>query len=151
MYQSVSISTNPAHMKGHSTYPTLTTKKEGTSVHPSLTSNPEQSILHAHHSNTDNEGYKAMLACHAKLVTALATDYLTIAGVLLAQGFISDEISAKMLLLSSTPNEKATILVTAVREKIKIAPQQFPDISETILRTHLNKMHNKTVAVCLPR
>ena len=69
-----------------------------------------------------------MLACHDKLVTALAMDCLNIAGVLLAQGFISDEISAKMLLTSSTPNEKATILVIAVREKIKIARQQFPEL-----------------------
>ena len=33
-----------------------------------------------------------------------------------------------MLLPYSTPNEKANILVTAVREKIKLVPQQFPEL-----------------------
>ena len=80
------------------------------------------------HSNIDKEGYKAMLACHDKLVTAIATDYLTIAGILLACGFISEEVSSKMLLPSSTPIEKATILVTALRERIKIAPQHFSEL-----------------------
>ena len=130
--QSASISTNSAPRKDHSTYPTLTTNKEDVSVRPSLTANPELSS-HSHDPNTDinNEGYKAMLAYHDKLVITLATDYLNIAGVLLARGFISDEISAKMLLPSSTPNEKATILVTAVREKIKLTPQQFPELMKT--------------------
>ena len=74
----------------------------------------------------DLEGYKAVIACHNKLVTALATDYLTVAGTLLARGFVSEEVPAKMLLPYSTPIEKATILITAIRERIKVAPQQFP-------------------------
>ena len=86
------------------------------------------------HSNIDNEGYKAMLACHDKLVTAIATDYLTIAGILLACGFISEEVSSKMLLPSSTPTEKATILVTAMRERIKIAPQHFSELVRILSR-----------------
>ena len=89
------------------------------------------------HSSIKNEANKAMLTCHDKLVTALATDYLNVAGFLLARGFITDEISAKMLPTSSTPNEKASTLVTAVREMIKNhdAPQQFPELME-ILSEH---------------
>ena len=89
---------------------------------------PEDNVTNLCHSNVDNEGYKAMLACHDKLVTALATDYLSIAGVLLAHGFVSEEVFAKMLLPSLTPTEKATVVVTAVRERIKNAPQNFPEV-----------------------
>ena len=78
--------------------------------------------------NLENEAFKAMVTCHNQLVTTLATDYLNVAGLLLAQGFISDEVSAKMLLPSSTPNEKATTLIAAVRERIKITPQRYPEL-----------------------
>ena len=83
------------------------------------------------HSNTaGNEACKAMLTCHDKLITSLANDYLNIAGLLLAREFISDELSAKMLLPSLTPKEKATFPVTAIREKIKLDPQmlQFTEL-----------------------
>ena len=81
-------------------------------------------------SKIESEAYKAILTCHDKLVTALATDHLNIAGLLLAKEFISDEVFDRMLLPYSTPNEKAAILVTAVREKIKLAPQQFQELME---------------------
>ena len=110
--------------KSDSTHQTLSSSEEDRSTH--LQEINEDSGTIVCHSNVDNEGYKAILACHNKLVTALATDYLTIAGALLACGFVSEEVPAKMLLPSSTPIEKATILITAVRERIKIAPQQFP-------------------------
>ena len=39
--------------------------------------------------------------------------------------FISDDI---FLHPSSIPQEKATILVSAIREKIKTAPKRFPEL-----------------------
>ena len=70
-----------------------------------------------------------MLTYHDQLVAALSTDYLSIAGVLLARGFISAEIHAQML-LSSTPSKMANILVNTVRDKIKVAPQLFPKLAK---------------------
>ena len=63
------------------------------------------------------------LACNDKLVSALSPDPCTTAGILMAKGFIPYEIHAKMLLTSLTSHEKATILVTAIMEKIKVAPK----------------------------
>ena len=71
---------------------------------PTATHLLELSDTNVCHSNIDKEGYKAMLDCHDKLVTAIATDYLTIAGALLSHRFVSEEVYAKMLLPSSTPN-----------------------------------------------
>ena len=121
-----SISVSAVNKKGDSTHQILLTVEEDRSTHHSVLS--IDSGTNVYHSNVDNEGYKAMLACHDKLVTALATDYLTIAGALLARGFISEEVYAKMLLPSSTSYEKGTILVTAVRERIKIAQQHFLEL-----------------------
>ena len=118
--ESISISPAVVNKKNDSIHHTLPTSD--------LLELSEDSGTDVCHSNVDNEGYKAMLTCHDKLVTALATDYLTIAGALLAHGFVSEEVSAKMLLPSSTPNEKATVIVTAVRERIKIAPQHFMEL-----------------------
>ena len=69
--------------------------------------------------------YKAVSSCHDKLVTAFSNDPISISGVLLANGIISEETNAKMLLHSATPREKSTILVNSVREKIKINPKIF--------------------------
>ena len=75
-----------------------------------------------------------------QLVTAFAIDCLNIvAGLLYAQGYISDEISAKML-LPLTPNEEATLLVVAFREKIKLAPQlMFPELVKLFLENNSTK------------
>ena len=91
-----------------------------------------------HDTNLENEAFKALVACHNELVTAIANDHLNIAGHLLAQGYISDEVFAKTL-LSSTPNEKATLLVTAVREKIKIAPQLLPKLVKLFSESNSTK------------
>ena len=124
------------YKKGDSTHQTLSSSEEDRSTHLQEI-NEDSGGTNVCHSDVDNEGYKTMLACHDKLVTALATDYLTIAGALLARGFVSEEIPAKMLLPSSTPIEKATILITAVRERIKIDPQQFP-VLLNILSEHVS-------------
>ena len=72
--------------------------------------------------------YKAIIHCRDKLVTALSTDVLTISGVLVAKEFIPAESSSKMLLPNLTPQEKATILVIAITEKIKLVPNRFQEL-----------------------
>ena len=72
--------------------------------------------------------YKTMIRCRDKLVTALSTDILSISGVLVANEFVPAEVSSKMLLPTLTPQEKATILVIAITEKIKLAPDRFQEL-----------------------
>ena len=72
--------------------------------------------------------YKAIIHCHDKLVTALSTDILSISGVLVAKEFVPAELSCKMLLPNLTPQEKATSLVIAIKEKIKLAPSRFQEL-----------------------
>ena len=83
--------------------------------------------------------YKAMIRCHDKLVTAISPDVITISGILLAKEFIPSEISSKMLLPNFTPQEKATILVNAVTDKIKIAPKRFDDLIKTFSEQNCTK------------
>ena len=90
-----------------------------------------QESLHTTHSEVDRVSSKehtAMVKCSDKLVTSLSTDILHMAEVLLAKEFITEEIHSKMLLSSSTPQMKATILVSAVRNKINIAPHRFREL-----------------------
>ena len=72
--------------------------------------------------------YKTLIRCHDKLVMALSTDILTISEVLVANEFVPAELSGKMVIPSSTPQEKAIILVNAVIDKIKIAPKRFQEL-----------------------
>ena len=62
------------------------------------------------------------------LMVALSNEPLGVAGILLSKGFISGEIMSKMLIVSYTPTEKATILVEAVRNKIELAPSNFNEL-----------------------
>ena len=71
--------------------------------------------------------YKAMIRSHDKLVTALSTDLLSVTGVLVANEFVPAEILNEML-SPSTPQEKATRLVIAVTEKIKLVPSRFQEL-----------------------
>ena len=72
--------------------------------------------------------HKAIIRCHDKLVTAFSTDILSISGALVAKEFIPAESSSKMLLPNLTPQEKATILVIAITEKIKLVPNRFQEL-----------------------
>ena len=56
---------------------------------------------------------------------ALSNEPVGMAGVLLGKGFISSEIMSKLLVVSYTQVEKATILIEAVRSKIELAPSKF--------------------------
>ena len=70
------------------------------------------------------EPHQVMLRYNDKLITALCADPLGIAGVLLAKGLIPEHTEAQMR-QCSTPREKATTLVTTVRQRIEIAPKRF--------------------------
>jgi hypothetical protein len=59
---------------------------------------------------------------------ALSNEPLSVAGSLLSKRFISGEIMSKVLLISYTPTEKATILIEAVRNKIELAPSKFTEL-----------------------
>ena len=75
-------------------------------------------------SSTTNEPYQIMLHYNDKLITALSLDPQGISSVLLAKGLIPEHTEAQMQ-QSTTPYEKATILVSTVRQVVKIAPKQF--------------------------
>ena len=79
-------------------------------------------------SSSSESEYKAMIHYHDKLVTALSTDILSMSGILVTNEFVPAEISNKMLLPTLTPQEKATSLVTAITEKIKLAPDRFQEL-----------------------
>ena len=72
--------------------------------------------------------YKAIIRSHDKLVTALSTDILTISNIMFAKEFIPDETFKKMLLPTFSQQEKATILVIAITEKIKLVPNRFQEL-----------------------
>ena len=63
---------------------------------------------------------------------ALSNEPLSVAGVFLSKGFISTEIMSKMLVVSYTPTEKATILIEAVRIKIELVPSKFTELLEIL-------------------
>jgi hypothetical protein len=66
------------------------------------------------------------------LMLALSNEPLGVAGSLLSKGFISGEIMSKVLIISYTPTEKATILIEAVRNKIELAPSKFTELLEIL-------------------
>ena len=71
---------------------------------------------------------EAMTSCYSQLVTALSLDILNISGHLLAKGFITEDIHAKMLNKTDTEQERAHILATSLKDKIKVAPQRFDEL-----------------------
>ena len=77
-------------------------------------------------STVTNEPHQIMLRCNDKLVTALSADPQGIAGILLAKGLIPENTEAQVR-QCSTPREKATILVTTVRQRIEVAPKRFQE------------------------
>ena len=68
---------------------------------------------------------KSILEQTHDLTTALSNDPLGVAGRLLSKELICEEEHSKMLVQGYTPAEKAAILVRAVRNTIKIAPDKF--------------------------
>ena len=66
-----------------------------------------------------------LLRSNDKLITLLSNDPLGIANILLAQEFIPEDTQAQMQLGILTPQKKATILVTNIRNMIKVAPKRY--------------------------
>ena len=66
------------------------------------------------------------------LVLALSNEPVGVAGILLGKGFISAEIMSKILVVSYTPTEKATILIEAIRNKIELAPSKFTELLDIL-------------------
>ena len=108
--------------QGQDTYPndwstleqdqTIHITPKGTSTVPSASS------------TLTNKPHQVMLHYNDKLITALSADPLGISGILLAKGFIP-EITEEQMRQCYTSREKASILVTTVRQKIEIAPKRF--------------------------
>ena len=78
---------------------------------------------------SENKESLTILTYQDQFISVISAHTLSIAGVLREYDFISDEVFDKILHPStSTPQEKATILVNAAREKIKTDPKQFPGL-----------------------
>ena len=75
---------------------------------------------------------KAILMQTHGLMLALSNEPVGVAGMLLGKGFVSEETLSKMLVVSYTPTEKATILIEAVRNNIKLTPSKFPELLEIL-------------------
>ena len=52
--------------------------------------------------------------------------------MLLSKGFVCEETVSKMLIVSYTPKEKATILIEAMRNNIKLTPSKFSELLEIL-------------------
>ena len=103
---------------------------------------------HTHQSKvtvSENKESRVILTYQDKLINVISADTWSIAGVLLEYEFISDEVSSKILRPSSTPHEKATILVSAIREKIKTDPKKFSEL----MRVFSEQVSTKNIAEML--
>ena len=66
------------------------------------------------------------------LKIALSNEPVSVAGMLLSKGFISEETMSKMLVVSCTQTEKAALLIDSVRDKIELAPSKFMELLEIL-------------------
>ena len=73
------------------------------------------------------------------LMLALSNEPVGVAGLLLSKGFLSEEIMLKMLILSYTPTEKATILIEAIRNEIELDPSKFTELLEILSEVEFAK------------
>ena len=95
---------------------------------------------------SENKESQTILTYQDLLINAISSDTIRIAGVLKECEFISDETFSKNLNCPSyNSQEKATILVNAVREKIKTAPKRFPEL----IRVLLEQASTKNIAEML--
>ena len=99
-------------------------------------------------SSTTNDPHQVMLRCNDKLITALSADPQGIAGVLLAKGLIPENTEAQVR-QCSTPREKATILVTTVRQRIEVAPKRFHEFLDILSKQEWTKDIMKVLQSCI--
>ena len=124
---------DPSHQEQHTNLKdesVQTTSAEGTSTVSSA-----RLIIS---SSSSEEPHQVMLHCNDKLITALSADPQGIAGVLLAKGLIPENTEAQVR-LCSTPREKATILVTTVRQRIELAPKRFQEFLDILSKQEWTK------------
>ena len=95
--------------------------KEQTVVISGQTASKDMSTV----SSTTNEPHQIMLHYNDKLITALSLDPQGISRNLLAKGLIPEHTEAQVQQGSGTLCEKAAILVTTVRQVIKMSPKRF--------------------------
>ena len=88
----------------------------------------------------------AMIECHAKLTSALASDIVKISGLLLSKQIISTATQERMLLSSITEMEKASFLVGAVRSAAESSSQKFRDFIEVLSREQMTEDVAKELA-----
>ena len=88
--------------------------------------------------STTIDPHQVMLRCNDKLIIALSADPQGIAGILLAKGLIPENTEAQVR-QCSTPREKATILVTTIRQRIEIAPKRFQQFLDILSKQEWTK------------
>ena len=119
-----------------------------TSVSTSQTHEDDGSTQsHTHQSKSsvpENKESLTILTYQDKLINAISADIISVAGVLREREFISDEVTGKIVRYS-TAQEKANILFSAIREKIKTAPKRFPEL----IRVFSEQASTKDVAEML--
>ena len=119
-----------------------------TSVSTSQTHGDDGSTQsHTHQSKitvSENKESRIIRTYQDKLINAISADTLSIAVDLQEHELISDEISGKIL-RPSTSQQKATILVSAIREKIKTDPRKFPEL----IRVFSEQLSTKNIAEML--
>ena len=96
---------------------------------------------------SENNESQTILIYQDQLIGAISPDTIRITEILRECDFISDEIFGKLSCPSSTPQEKATIVVNAMREKIRTAPKRFPEL----IRIFSEQASTKAIAKMLQR
>ena len=132
---------DPSHIQQHTNLKdesVQTTSLEGTST---VSSARLSSI-------SSREPHQVMISCNDKLITALSADPQGIAGVLLTKGLIPENTEAQMR-QCSTPREKATILVTTVRQRIEVAPKRFQEFLDILSKQEWTKDIMKMLQSCI--
>ena len=93
---------------------------------PSTEGFERQSVLPSQsYQNLDPEQayYDAIISCNDKLAATLSLEPLSIAIALVARGIISENTEAETRNPFYTPLQKASILLAAVRNKVKTSPR----------------------------
>ena len=75
---------------------------------------------------------RSIVARTHDLMIALSNEPMGVAGMLVSKELITNETVLKMLVVSYTPTEKATILINAGRNKIELAPSKFTELLEIL-------------------
>ena len=119
--------------------------KEQTVVISGQTASKDMSTV----SSTTNEPHQIMLRYNDKLITALSLDPQGISRILLAKGLIPEHTEAQMQQGSGISCEKAAILVTTVRQVIKMSPKRFHAFLDILAEQTLMKDIAEQLKSCI--